>query len=205
MQSKLIQDSQIVSSSTYNLHKPFYARMNLASFGGDPARTAWCAVKDDKNPYLEIELPEMTSLTGVATQGLSIFDNWVTSYLFCYSDNRAVWVCYKEKGYDKIFEANSDKNSVKRHYFHHPVDGKYVRIRPQSWYGNHLCMRVEIYGCTMDLLPDPYDSFGSLHVFMEDTEAQTRAEISPKGNKMFAFKYRSIISRDYAVFRGVHF
>ena len=133
----------------YNLHKPYYGRINLASFWGDPARTAWCAKKDDKSPFLQIDLPDVTSITGVATQGLSIFDNWVTSYLFCYSEDKAVWQCYKEKGYDKIFEGNTDKNSVRRHYFHHPIDGKYVRIRPQSWYGNHLCMRAELYGCLM--------------------------------------------------------
>ena len=102
MQSKEIQDSQITASSTYNLHKPFYGRINLASFWGDPARTAWCATKDDKNPYMEIDLKETKSLTGVATQGLSIFDNWVTSFLFCYSENRGAWNCYKERGYDKV-------------------------------------------------------------------------------------------------------
>ena len=102
MQSKALQDSQISASSTYNLHKPFYGRINLASFWGDPARTAWCANKEDKNPYLEIDLGEVKSLTGVSTQGLSIFDNWVTSYLLCYSNNNAAWNCYKERGYDKV-------------------------------------------------------------------------------------------------------
>ena len=37
------------------------------------------------------------------------------------------------------------------------------------------------YFLSTDLLPDPFDSFGSLNAFMEDTEAQTRGEISPKG------------------------
>ena len=68
MQSKEIKDTQISASTTYNLHKPHYGRINLASFGGDPARTSWCATKDDKDPYLEIDLPELTSFTGVATQ-----------------------------------------------------------------------------------------------------------------------------------------
>ena len=68
MQSKEIKDTQISASTTYNLHKPHYGRINLASFGGDPARTSWCATKDDKDPYLEIALPELTSFTGVATQ-----------------------------------------------------------------------------------------------------------------------------------------
>lgn len=192
MQSKEILDSQITASSTYNLHKPYYGRINLASFGGDPARTAWCAVKDDRSPFFEIQLPEMTSLTGVATQGLSLFDNWVTSYLFCYSADKEFWDCYKEKGYDKVFEANTDKNSIKRHHFHHTVDAKFVRIRPQSWYGNHLCMRVEIYGCTMDLLSDSFDSFGNPTIFMEDTEAQTRNEIAPKGIIHLTVAYRSL-------------
>ena len=88
MQAKKRQDAQLTASSTYNLHRPMYGRLNTVSHFGDPARTAWCADADDQAPYLEVQMGDVTSLTGVATQGLSVFDNWVTKFLFCHSMDR---------------------------------------------------------------------------------------------------------------------
>lgn len=47
----------------------------------------------------------------------------------------------------QALQGSDDKDSVKIHWLERFFDGRYVRLYPQSWYGDHICMRVEIYGC----------------------------------------------------------
>lgn len=96
MEDMKIKDGQITASSTYHLHKPFYGRLNLVSFYDDPQRTAWCADEDDKEPYLTVDLREEKTLSGVALQGASLEDNYVTSFKLCYSQNGRTFQCVTE-------------------------------------------------------------------------------------------------------------
>ena len=96
MEDMKIKDGQVTASSTYHLHKPFYGRLNLVSFYDDPQRTAWCADEDDKEPYLTVDLREEKTLSGVALQGASLEDNYVTSFKLCYSQNGRTFQCVTE-------------------------------------------------------------------------------------------------------------
>ena len=91
-----IKDGQITASSTYHLHKPFYGRLNLVSFYDDPQRTAWCADEDDKEPYLTVDLREEKTISGVALQGASLADNFVTSFKLCHSQDGRKFHCVSE-------------------------------------------------------------------------------------------------------------
>ena len=44
-------------------------------------------------------------------------------------------------------QGSDDKDSVKIHWLQRFFDGRYIRLYPLSWYGDHICMRVELYGC----------------------------------------------------------
>lgn len=52
-----------------------------------------------------------------------------------------------------------------------------IQLKPVSWFGNHLCLRFEIYGCKMDLYPDPFDTFNSVPSLIEETEMNSRDKI----------------------------
>ena len=96
MEDMKIKDGQITASSTYHLHKPFYGRLNLVSFYDDPQRTAWCADEDDKEPYLTVDLREEKTISGVALQGASLADNFVTSFKLCHSQDGRKFHCVSE-------------------------------------------------------------------------------------------------------------
>ena len=64
MENMKIDNAQVTSSSVFGLHKPYYGRLNLLSFHGDPARSAWCANSKDKDPYLEVAFGQATTLSG---------------------------------------------------------------------------------------------------------------------------------------------
>ena len=97
-----IDNAQLTSSSIFGLHKPYYGRLNLLSFHGDPSRSAWCATAGDKDPYLQVDFGQDTTLSGVAVQGLSLFDNFVTSFRLCYSNDGNEFECVQEAGGEKV-------------------------------------------------------------------------------------------------------
>ena len=96
MEDMNIKDGQITASSTYSPHKPFYGRLNLVSFYDDPQRTAWCADEDDKEPYLTVDLKEEKTISGVALQGASLTENYVTSFKLCHSQDGRTFKCVSE-------------------------------------------------------------------------------------------------------------
>lgn len=127
IQSGAIQDSQIKASSSYDdKHLPFHARLNLTVAG---SRGGWCSATSDGLEFLEVDLRNKTFVTGkycalsaiklstnvckisnhkkhfmlgVATQGQSMFDNWVTSYTLAFSLNHTDWMPYMENHVIKV-------------------------------------------------------------------------------------------------------
>ena len=47
----------------------------------------------------------------------------------------------------QIFVGNDDSKTIAVRHLRHPITARYVRIHPQAWYGVHICMRAELYGC----------------------------------------------------------
>ncbi|KII66130.1 Neuropilin-1 [Thelohanellus kitauei] len=178
MENKAIPDDRISASSSYNLHFPFYARLNLVGVNGDPARTGWCADGKDANPFIDVDLGELKTITGISIQGLGLFDNWVTTFMICYSTNNDGNIfCIKDNGQDKIFNGNDDKNSIVRNYLKYPIATEKLRIKPLSWFGNHLCLRLELFGCSQDLFPDPFDNSGKNDAKLVANEETPRGKI----------------------------
>ncbi|KAL9987514.1 hypothetical protein ACROYT_G001837 [Oculina patagonica] len=46
----------------------------------------------------------------------------------------------------KIFNGNSDQDTVVWHTLNSSITARYIRFRPEAWHG-HISMRVELYGC----------------------------------------------------------
>lgn len=49
--------------------------------------------------------------------------------------------------FKQIFIGNDDSKTVVVRHLKHPITARYVRIHPLAWYGVHICMRAELYGC----------------------------------------------------------
>ncbi|XP_031563730.1 uncharacterized protein LOC116299241 isoform X2 [Actinia tenebrosa] len=153
----LIPDSSIRSSSSFDrYHSGAQARLNntkKSRKGGG----AWCAKNNSDKQYLEVDLGGVATLMQVATQGYPSEDEkvakkdlrWVQSYTMTYSNDGKKWSSYREDGAVKVFEGNSDNNTVVLNSLSNPVDARYVRFCPKTW-RNGIAMRVEVYGSFSD-------------------------------------------------------
>ena len=97
MESGAITDAQISASSHLNNnHGASRARLHMLFNGKTTKRGAWSSSSSDLNQWLEINLGGYTTLTRVATQGSSDYDQWVTKYRLQYSDDGVIFQFYKE-------------------------------------------------------------------------------------------------------------
>ncbi|KAK2563931.1 EGF-like repeat and discoidin I-like domain-containing protein 3 [Acropora cervicornis] len=144
----LIKDSQLSASSSYDeRHQPYHARLNKTVQG---SRGGWCSAFADETEFLEVNLGNKTNVSGISTQGQSMFDNWVTKYALSYSLNGKHWFMVKDKkngnGKLKTFTGNKDRNTVVTHWFPE-ITARHLRVLPLKWSGLTNCMRIELYGC----------------------------------------------------------
>ena len=58
-----------------------------------PSGGAWCAMRGDVNPFVQVDLRKKHIVSGVITQGRKVSDfyQWVTSYEVRYSLDGATW------------------------------------------------------------------------------------------------------------------
>lgn len=86
MESLDIKDSQLSVLFIYNQdHGTDNARLNKQPYQGKPG--AWCAIENNVNQWISVDLGSIKTITGVATQGRSDCDQWVTKYVISYSDD----------------------------------------------------------------------------------------------------------------------
>jgi hypothetical protein len=76
---------------------------------------SWSARHNDNQQWVQIDLLQITTVTGVATQGRNGVDQWVTTYKIEYSTNGVTWSVYKEDGKDKVFFCPSIYIHTARH------------------------------------------------------------------------------------------
>ena len=48
--------------------------------------------------------------------------------------------------HSKVYDANSDRNSVIVNTLIQTIEARFIRIYPETWYG-YISMRTELYGC----------------------------------------------------------
>ena len=95
LENGAIPDAQISASSQWdNNLGPNRARLNGNLTG--KGMGAWCALNDDKNQWLQVDLGRYTTVTRIATQGRSDSSQWVTKYWLQYSDDRVNFHWYKD-------------------------------------------------------------------------------------------------------------
>ncbi|XP_058942463.2 zinc metalloproteinase nas-8-like [Pocillopora verrucosa] len=106
---------------------------------------SWCAV--DRNPqWLRIDLGQMKTITGIATQGRDVFVEHVKKYELAFSTDGTNFQNYQENGGSKVFDGNCDNFTPVLNRFS-PVKARYVKVLPHDSPSTWVCMRVELYGC----------------------------------------------------------
>ncbi|XP_022107989.1 lactadherin-like [Acanthaster planci] len=115
---------------------------------------AWCSQElgdvNSISEWVQIEFNEFKIIGAVATQGFRHPDLdpiYVTQYYLKYTNaTDQSWIEYEESGQTKIFEANTDQDTVVKNELAHPFVAKFVRLYPVAC-RNHPCLRLELYAC----------------------------------------------------------
>nr|XP_058963395.1 lactadherin-like [Pocillopora verrucosa] len=149
VETKKIPDDQLTASSKLNDNlAPKFGRLYLEE-KLPHQEGSWAALHNDTNQWLQVDVGSYyVKVTRVATQGRNGSDQWVTQYRLQYGDDVANLQRYKEYNQDieKVFDGNTDADTVVSHDLVPPIRARYVRFLPGGWH-IHISMRVDLYGC----------------------------------------------------------
>ena len=95
-----IPDVKMTASSFYNSYQyPYYGRLSETRGEG-----VWCPKsRYDRTEYLQVDMDEMRSVCGVATQGTPSLTDWTTSYKLRLSTDGITWSTYRETSFEKVW------------------------------------------------------------------------------------------------------
>jgi len=130
----------VSSSSEYDAsHSVNRCRLNFR--GAREGANAWCAAVNDTNQYLQISTGALRRWVSVSTQGRFGCPQWMTNYVVAYTLNGVDWKLVDE---GRVFNGNTDENTIVAQEFLNSPIALALQIRPISWHG-HVSMRVEAY------------------------------------------------------------
>ncbi|KAL9950767.1 hypothetical protein ACROYT_G043325 [Oculina patagonica] len=141
LESGHIQNNQLSASSQFS-HQ---ARPALARFNNNDGLGGWCPDKNDKNPYLQVDLLTPHTITKLATQGAD--SSWVEQFTLTFSYDNISWFNYTVDGKIKFFKGNKNQYIPKRNNLTQPLTARAVRFHPVVDQYLSSCLRVELYGC----------------------------------------------------------
>ena len=85
------------------------------------------------------------NITGIKTKGGP--NGWVSTYKIMYTSDLSTFnPVVDDKGADKIFPGNVDKDSIDATEFWPPIHAQYLKVLPLTWKDN-IEMRIEPIGC----------------------------------------------------------
>ncbi|KAM9852144.1 discoidin, CUB and LCCL domain-containing protein 1 [Aulostomus maculatus] len=105
----------------------------------------WAADSDDPEPWVELELSDRSTITGVITIGSNEF--YIESYVL-FSKDRRTWKLYKDalSKDQKVFQAYTDGHLRVLNSLFPPVVARFIRLQPKTWRGRAWA-QVQILGC----------------------------------------------------------
>ena len=95
-----IPDARMTASDFLDTRSfPYYGRLR-----GTRGDGGWCSRRrSGKKKYIQVDMGEVRSLCGVATQGIQSYPEWTTSYKLHLSTNSTTWNIYKETNIEKVW------------------------------------------------------------------------------------------------------
>ncbi|KAM9353411.1 discoidin, CUB and LCCL domain-containing protein 1 [Symphorus nematophorus] len=124
-------------------HAMFWSSRNM---GPSHEFLSWAAGGNDPNPWVELELNDRSTITGIITTGSNEY--YIESYILLFSKDRKNWKPYKgalskEK---KVFQAYTDGHLKVLNSFLPPVVARFIRLQPLSWH-DRASAQVQVLGC----------------------------------------------------------
>ena len=131
-----IPDARMTASDFIDIwFFPYYGRLQ-----GTRGDGGWCPWnRFVKKHYIQVDMGEVCSLCGVATQGAQSYSAWTTNYKLKLSTNGTTWSIYKETNIEKVwrelkltfsainkeFEVNANDRQTEIH-----LNGEYGHLSP---------------------------------------------------------------------------
>ncbi|XP_041649156.1 discoidin, CUB and LCCL domain-containing protein 1 [Cheilinus undulatus] len=106
----------------------------------------WAADSNDAEPWVELELSDRSTITGIITTGSNEY--YIESFILLFSKDRKNWKLYKgafskEK---KVFQSYTDGHLRVLNSLFPPVVARFVRLHPLSWH-SRASSQVQVLGC----------------------------------------------------------
>jgi len=117
---------------------------------------AWMPNHNGRNQWIQVDLEEVTAVTGIITQGASRYfrHQYVTSYKIMHSKDGVRWTWLNDPAENtrsaKVFMGNTDNDGLVRNMFPMPILAQHIRVYPHTWEHN-ICMRLEFLGCDISV------------------------------------------------------
>lgn len=100
----------------------------------------WASGKNKVGEWYQFDNGVVGKIKGVAVKGRADYDQYVKTFKVKYRGKDGIW---KDVDNGKVFRGNVDQNTQIDVNFKTPVDARFIRIYPQTFYG-HMSMRSEI-------------------------------------------------------------
>ncbi|KAL9983324.1 hypothetical protein ACROYT_G005476 [Oculina patagonica] len=137
-------------------YEPWNARYNRHHGSG-----AWCARDNALGEFIQVQLTRVHVISRVALQRKektspsdAVEKAWVTKFVVSYSEDGSTWSDYSEGSGVKEFVGHGNK----RYRLANTVHARFVRVVVKEW-TNHICLRMELYGCQACLEPLGLENF----------------------------------------------
>ena len=135
LESGIIPDAQLSASSFLTGFEVPRGRLNTTG-------NSWTHIESsDPNPYYQVDLGQVETISAVATQGRNSHPQWVTSYSIQYSNDGMNFTDYNG---GSAFTANTDQNTVVKNDFSPTISAQYIRFLPLTKV-QRFSARFEVY------------------------------------------------------------
>ncbi|KAL5006011.1 hypothetical protein ScPMuIL_017169 [Solemya velum] len=144
-----VADNKLTASSIY---APTHSteRARLSTVKDFENQGAWSAGSNDGNQFIQVEFDNVKRVTRIATKGRNQVlqhNQWVKSYSVAYSADGFNWRTIEDfVGNTKVFDGNTDTDSLVVHDLTTSFNARFVRLLPVEWHV-HVSMRFGIFGC----------------------------------------------------------
>ncbi|KAJ7372866.1 Thioredoxin domain-containing protein 3 [Desmophyllum pertusum] len=154
MENSSIPSEAIKASSELDdQHSASRARLNTKPEG--ELKGAWVPLQSDENQWLQVDFGKVTRLVKIALQGeAGESSRHVKEFSVSYSLSGETFIPYREDSTEKVFESNSDQDTIVYNSLKNPVITQFIRLTPKTW-NEDIAIRTEIYGCNADLYSEP--------------------------------------------------
>ncbi|CAH1776733.1 unnamed protein product, partial [Owenia fusiformis] len=145
-----VPDSALTASGVYANdfvgHGAQRSRLDTlhAGFTSPQLMGSWSAYMNNNAQWIQADLGQVMFVRGIITQGRNAVNQWVTSYKFFFGKD-----VDSLREYGMILQGNSDRDTKVQNMLHPPVEARFVRLNPQTYYA-YTSLRFDVIGCPLE-------------------------------------------------------